>query len=187
LEITADLWTGFRRRFHLQLQEPMTRIPVSVLVLVASVPFCSSLNFLSPTKPPLSSKAKLGAWPRGGAVLEASEASEAKVSQKQLDAAIDRAVATTTNDDIILQYDRRATWLWRQYHGTVLQGVWKACLFNMVIAFVCAYSVRFGGLGSVPHGTWCASTANLALSLITWPAISSYCCLPLSQANLHPP
>ena len=89
------------------------------------------------------------------AALEQNSNKEAAV----LDASIDRAVALATDDTIILQYKPQARWLWRQFHGTVLEVTWQSCACNMAMAFIVAFLIRFVGLGHVPHGTWPLFTA----------------------------
>lgn len=103
------------------------------------------------------------------AALEADRLQQV-ASPVELDRAIDRAVALTTEDDIIIQWNRSPVWLFRQYHGTVLEITWKSCLSSMVVGGIIAYAIKFGTTSSV---TWPMFTAPTA----THPVVSRLLCL----------
>ena len=107
--------------------------------------------------------------------LEDSFASTAVV-----DASIDRAVALSTEDEIILQFKPKARWLWRQMRGTVLEVTWGSCVVNMAVSTVVAATIRFGLLSHVPAGTWPLFTAPDP----THPVIARLLCLNVLWSQL---
>jgi predicted membrane chloride channel (bestrophin family) len=55
-------------------------------------------------------------------------------TQKLLDTLIDESVRTTSRHPIMMQFNPKRGWIWRQWRGTVFSETWKSGLANMVLA-----------------------------------------------------
>ncbi|KAL7457169.1 hypothetical protein ACHAWC_010052 [Mediolabrus comicus] len=55
-------------------------------------------------------------------------------TQKLLDTLIDESVRTTSRHPIMMQFNPKRGWIWRQWRGTVFSETWKSGLMNMVLA-----------------------------------------------------
>ena len=64
-------------------------------------------------------------------------------TQGLLDTLLDESVRTQSRQPVMIQFNPRRGWLWRQWRGTVFSETWKSCLLNMALAAFVAllYSV----------------------------------------------
>ncbi|KAL7520735.1 hypothetical protein ACHAWX_005445 [Stephanocyclus meneghinianus] len=68
-------------------------------------------------------------------VLSTPESIIEQVStQKLLDALIDESVRTSSREPIMMQFNPKRGWIWRQWRGTVFSETWKSGLLNMALA-----------------------------------------------------
>ncbi|KAL7439296.1 hypothetical protein ACHAXM_009830 [Skeletonema potamos] len=55
-------------------------------------------------------------------------------TQKLLDTLIDESVRTSARHPVMMQFNPKRGWIWRQWRGTVFSETWKSGLMNMVLA-----------------------------------------------------
>ncbi|KAL7555206.1 hypothetical protein ACHAWF_018849 [Thalassiosira exigua] len=55
-------------------------------------------------------------------------------TQKLLDALLDESVRTQSRQPVMMQFNPKRGWIWRQWRGTVFSETWKSGLANMVLA-----------------------------------------------------
>jgi len=55
-------------------------------------------------------------------------------TQKLLDTLLDESVRTQSRQPIMMQFNPKRTWIWRQWRGTVFSETWKSGLLNMALA-----------------------------------------------------
>ena len=55
-------------------------------------------------------------------------------TQKLLDTLIDESVRTSARHPVMMQFNPKRQWIWRQWRGTVFSETWKSGLMNMVLA-----------------------------------------------------
>ncbi|KAL3787940.1 hypothetical protein ACHAWO_001089 [Cyclotella atomus] len=68
-------------------------------------------------------------------VLSTPESIIEQVStEKLLDILIDESVRTSSREPIMMQFNPRRGWIWRQWRGTVFSETWKSGLLNMALA-----------------------------------------------------
>lgn len=68
-------------------------------------------------------------------VLSTPESIIEQVStQKLLDALIDESTRTSSREPVMMQFNPKRGWIWRQWRGTVFSETWKSGLLNMALA-----------------------------------------------------
>jgi hypothetical protein len=73
-------------------------------------------------------------------VLSTPESIIEQVStEKLLDILIDESVRTSSREPIMMQFNPRRGWIWRQWRGTVFSETWKSGLLNMALAIFCVF------------------------------------------------
>lgn len=55
-------------------------------------------------------------------------------TQKLLDTLIDESVRTSARHPVMMQFNPKRGWIWRQWRGTVFSETWKSGLMNMALA-----------------------------------------------------
>ena len=55
-------------------------------------------------------------------------------TQKLLDTLIDESTRTSARHPVMMQFNPKRGWIWRQWRGTVFSETWKSGLMNMVLA-----------------------------------------------------
>jgi len=77
------------------------------------------------------------------------------VDDSDIDELIDRFTRLGGGPRFFAKFHPQASWLWRQYHGTVLQHTWKPACLAMVLAFATVHYMESDGRDwpkfGVPH------------------------------------
>ena len=55
-------------------------------------------------------------------------------TQKLLDTLLDESVRTQSRQPVMMQFNPKRSWIWRQWRGTVFSETWKSGLLNMALA-----------------------------------------------------
>jgi len=63
-------------------------------------------------------------------------------TQKLLDTLIDESVRTSSREPVMLQFNPKRGWIWRQWRGTVFSETWKSGLLNMCLAISVVFLYR---------------------------------------------
>lgn len=74
-------------------------------------------------------------------------------TQGLLDTLLDESVRTQSRQPIMIQFNPKRGWLWRQWRGTVFSETWKSGLLNMAIATCVVFLYRlYPGLKDLLQG-----------------------------------
>jgi hypothetical protein len=104
--------------------------------------------------------------PSSSVLHEIEQESASSVTDAMLDDLVDRAMAVSTSRRVLPSWNGQASWLWRQWQGTIFDTAWRRAVITMSIAGLLVGAHGASLPRDVPWSFW--STPDAAQGIRSW-------------------